>query len=202
MAIDPTRLPRTETTVRDADWALDDLSGQVHERTAFSGVDLTEATSTGAVFADCVFTRCRFNAGVHVRTAMTNCVFVGCSFFEVRLEECKLVGSVFEDCTFGLVSVVGGDWSFVSLAGADLRKARITGVRMREADLAGVRAARATITGTDLGGASLQRADLSGADLRGSDLTSLDPLTATVKGAVIDSAQAVQIAGALGLDVR
>ena len=54
----------------------------------------------------------------------------------------------------------------------------------------------------DLTGAWLHGTDLSRADLRGADLSTVDPRTVTLTGAVIGVAQAVALAGALGLDVR
>nr|BFE87695.1 hypothetical protein GCM10020093_102960 [Planobispora longispora] len=109
---------------------------------------------------------------------------------------------MFDDCTFDLLKVDGGDWSFVGLPGAVLRGASFTGARMREADLTGARCEGATLREVDLSGAWLHRADLSRCDLRGSDLSSLDPLTTAIKDAVIDLRQAVTIATALGLQVR
>ena len=58
------------------------------------------------------------------------------------------------------------------------------------------------MTGLDLSGATFTRADLSNADLRGSDLSGVDPLQVRLLGATIDGPQAVQLASALGLDVR
>ncbi|WP_213452295.1 pentapeptide repeat-containing protein [Rhizomonospora bruguierae] len=61
------------------------------------------------------------------------------------------------------------------------------------------------LSGADLANVAfldLDLADLTDADLRGSDLTALDPRAAQLRGATIDPAQAVIIAGALGLVVR
>ncbi|MFF4615454.1 pentapeptide repeat-containing protein [Nonomuraea jabiensis] len=111
-------------------------------------------------------------------------------------------GSVFDGCTYGLLKVEGGDWSYVGLAGADLRGSVFRGTRLREADLSGARLEGAELRRADLSGASLRGADLTRCDLRGSDLSTLDPLTVTLKNAIIDPFQATVVAGALGLDVR
>jgi uncharacterized protein YjbI with pentapeptide repeats len=111
-------------------------------------------------------------------------------------------GSTFTDCTFGVTTVEGGDWSFVGLGGADLRGVRVTGTRMREADLSRARLERAELRDVDLSGASLQHANLAECDLRGSDLSTLDPLTVELRGAVVTYEQAVPITTSLGLDVR
>jgi uncharacterized protein YjbI with pentapeptide repeats len=55
---------------------------------------------------------------------------------------------------------------------------------------------------SDLSGAWLHSASFTGCDLRGSDLSAFDPETGELKGAVIDPAQALVIAAALGLVVR
>ena len=100
------------------------------------------------------------------------------------------------------LAVTGGDWSFVDLSGADLSRARFDGTRLREAGLAGVKAAGATLRHVDLSAATTDGADFTGADLRGSDLTGINPLTVSLRGAVITWDQAVQVAESLGLHVR
>lgn len=194
--------PPTESEVRHADWACDDISGQEHARVAFHDVDLTEVIDNGASFTECVFSDCRFNASEHTDAAFLNCTFTNCSFFDATFTGCKLVGSAFDRCSFGLLKVTGGDWSFSVLRGADLGKSRIVGVRMRECDLSGAILAGATLRHDDLAGALLHRADLTKADLRGSDLSTLDPTTATLREAIIDPDQAAVLAEALGLRVQ
>jgi fluoroquinolone resistance protein len=195
-------VPETGSTVEFEDWGGDDLSGQRHENVLFREVDMTESTGQGTVFHECVFRGVRFNAASYTDAAFVNCAFIRCAFFDATFTGCKFVGSVFDGCTFDLMKAEGGDWSFAGLRKAPLGGASFTGVRMREADLTGVRCEGATLRGIDLSGALLHNADLTRADLRGSDLSSLDPLTAQLKDAVIDMAQAMTIATALGLDVR
>jgi uncharacterized protein YjbI with pentapeptide repeats len=64
--------------------------------------------------------------------AFVNCTFIGCSFFDARFTDCKLVGSMFERCTFDALEVTGGNWSFVGLPGA-----RCEGAVLRDLDLSG-----------------------------------------------------------------
>ncbi len=194
--------PATDTTIRSEDWDGRDLDGESHERVEFVDVDMTEAVTRRSVFSECVFRGVRFNASEHVSTAFTNCVFTRCGFFDATFTGCKLVGSVFDSCTWDLLKVSGGDWSFTGLARAGLNGAAFDDVRMREADLTGARLDGAVLHRVDLSGAWLQRADLTGCDLRGSDLSALDPLTVELKDAVIDTGQAITVATALGLLVR
>jgi fluoroquinolone resistance protein len=194
--------PATTSTVRSADWDGRDLSGERHEKVAFIDVDLSETVDDGGVFTECAFRGARFNVSRHANAAFVNCTFTRCSFFDATFAGCKLVGSMFDGCTFGLLEVDGGDWSFTGLPGADLRRSLFRGVRMREADLTGARFDDARLLRCDLSGAWLHSASFTGCDLRGSDLSAFDPETAELKGAVIDPAQALVIAAALGLVVR
>jgi uncharacterized protein YjbI with pentapeptide repeats len=114
------------------------------------------------------------------------------SYVDVDLTESTSTG--------GLVD--GGDWSFVGLAGADLRSASFIDVRMREADLSGVLGTGMTLQRVDLAGTTFAKASLDQADLRGCDLSTLDPMTVSLRGTIIDWSQAIVLAAAYGLDVR
>jgi uncharacterized protein YjbI with pentapeptide repeats len=194
--------PSTDETISGADWEGRDLSGERHTRVAFVDLDMTEVENAGAVFTECTFRRARFNVSAHADAAFLNCTFVNCDFFDARFTECKLVGSVFDRCTYDMLRVVGGNWSHVALPGADLRTASFRGVRMREADLTGARLEGSSLRAADLAGASLHGAKLTRCDLRGSDLSALDPGAVELQGAIVTMEQALVIAAALGLDVR
>jgi uncharacterized protein YjbI with pentapeptide repeats len=186
----------------DVDWYGEDLADREFTRCRFFHVDLTEATSRGAVFTECTFGNVLFNASRHTDSAFLRCTFQRCNLFEVEFAGCKLVGSSFQESTLRPMAVTGGDWSFATLAGADLRGTRFREVRMREVDLAGADCREAVLTDLDLSGAQWRAAKLGGCDLRGSDLSALAPGTVELGGAVIDMAQAVVVAQALGLEVR
>lgn len=194
--------PPTDITIRDRDWNGEAVRGEVHVNTAFLDCDLSEATTTGSVFTGCTFRNTRFNASAHQDTGFVNCAFVGCSFFSATLIRCKLVGSRFERCTFGMLKVIEGDWSLVGLRGADLRSASFRHVRMREVDLTGARCDGATVTDVDLSGAWLHEVSLAGTDLRRSVFDTVDPIATRMAGAIVTVEQAVVIASALSLDVR
>jgi fluoroquinolone resistance protein len=194
--------PETTSEISYEDWRGQDLSGRSYTAVAFFDVDLTETKNRAASFEDCAFLDCAFNVSAHDDAAFLNCTFTRCTFFDTTFTGCKLIGTMFDRCTHGLMRVVGGDWSMVGLPGADLRQASFRGVRMREVDLVGARCAGTLFRDVDLSGAWLHHADLQGADLRGSDLSALDPATVEVRRAIIDPDQALVIVGALGLDVQ
>lgn len=187
---------------RDVDWYGEKLADREYRDCGFHHVDLTEATSVGAVFDQCVFDNVRFNTSRHTDSAFLRCTFARSSLFDAEFEGCKFTGSTFEESELRPLRVVGGDWSFVTLRCADLRGVTFQGVRMREADLTSADCTKATLTDLDLSGATLNKITLTGCDLRGSDVTELDPRTAAVDGAVITADQAAVIARRLGLEIR
>ena len=105
----------TETTLSSANWDSRDLTGENHANVLFVDVDMTEAGGVGAAFTDCTFRGVRFNASSHTDAAFLNCTFVRCGFFDAEFSGCKLVGSQFDSCTYDLLKVDGGDWSFTGL---------------------------------------------------------------------------------------
>ena len=131
-----------------------------------------------------------------------NCTFTRSNFFDASFIGCKLTGTVFDRCKFGILRVSGGEWSFVSMPGADLRNAAFEDVRIREADLTGARFDGSSVRRVDLSGAWLHHAQMTGCDLRGSDISALDPRNVDLNGAIVDVDQAVVVATALGIDVR
>jgi fluoroquinolone resistance protein len=194
--------PVADEAFKDIDWYGEDLGDRAYTRCQFFHVDLTEATSRGAVFTECTFGNVLFNASRHADSAFIRCTFKRCNLFEAEFTGCKLIGSGFPESTLRPLAVTGGDWSFVGLSGADLRGTQWRGARMREVDLAGADCREAVLVDLDLSGAQFRAAKLGGCDLRGSDLSALVPGTVDLAGAVIDMAQAVTIAQTLGLDVR
>jgi uncharacterized protein YjbI with pentapeptide repeats len=69
-------------TFRDEDWYGDALGAVRHVGATFLDVDLTEATTSGAHFEECVFRSCRFNASTHTSSAFVACTFETTSFFD------------------------------------------------------------------------------------------------------------------------
>jgi len=74
------------------DWYGEDLADRAYTRCFFTNVDLTEATSRGAVFTECSFGGVRFNTSQHTDSAFLRCTFDRCNLFEAEFTGCKLVG--------------------------------------------------------------------------------------------------------------
>ncbi|MBG0567983.1 pentapeptide repeat-containing protein [Actinoplanes aureus] len=195
-------MAETTSYVTTRDWDAGASERRSHEGVTFLDLDLCETDLEGVEFSGCTFRDARLNCSRQIDVAFLNCTFVNCTFFDATFTNCKMVGSGFERCTFDIMTVEGGDWSFTSLPRADLSSATLTGVRMREADLTGARCHGGTMRDLDLSGATLTAVDFTGCDLRGTDLSALDPATAELRNAIITVDQAVSVAMALGLQIR
>ncbi|NOP99816.1 MULTISPECIES: pentapeptide repeat-containing protein [Mycolicibacterium] len=193
--------PETTSAVNGEDWGRRNIEGVGFERVLFVDVDLTESLTNGASFTECAFRGVRFNASAHSDSAFMNCTFTRCDFFQCVFNSCKMVGSMFDGCSFDLMKVEKGDWSFTGLPGANLQGTRFSGVRLREADLTHARCACADFLDCDLSASWFHGADFADANLIGSNLTGLDPLTTALNRASVDQTQAVVLVEALGLQV-
>src|SRR5688500_6161714 len=100
-----------DKTIGAAEWDTLELSGARYRRVLFQDVDMTELVDHGSTFEECTFGNVRFNVSEHTDAQFLNCSFIRCSFFDATFRGCKLTGSVFDSCTYGLLKVEGGDWS-------------------------------------------------------------------------------------------
>ena len=168
----------------------------------FVEVDLIEWETAGETFEEADFSRARLNASLHTRTAFLRCVFRRSDLFDATFVQCKLTGSVFESAELRPLTIDGGDWSYVHLRGADLRGVSFRGVRLTEADFTEADLTECDFRDADLSYATLRNATLTGADLRGANLAGVDITSLRLDGAVLDVAQAIQVAQALGARVE
>ncbi len=139
---------------------------------------------------------------MHTGTAFLRCTFRRTRLYGAAFLDCKMTGSVFESAELRPLRVEGGDWSYVRLRGADLRGVSLRGVRLAEADLTDADLTDVDLRGADLSHATLRGAVLQGADLRGAAVVGVDLAALRLDGAVLDVAQAIQVARGLGASVE
>jgi len=176
--------------------------GRAISSTDFVEADLIEWETAGETFEEADFSNARLNASLHTRTAFLRCVFRRTNLFDATFVQCKMTGSVFESAELRPLTVDGGDWSYVRLRGADLRGVSFRGVRLSEADLTDADLTDCDLRESDLSYATLRGATLTGADLRGANVTGVDLSELRLAGAVLDVAQAMQVARGLGAVVE
>ncbi len=166
------------------------------------GVIIEQARLSHASFAACRlvkprssdarFEKCDFTAAEWTEAHLLRVEFIGCRMLGMQWANLDGRDTRFEDC-------LCDEAFFLS--------ARLPGIRFERCTLKG-----ASLEGADLTGAQFRECDLSQADLRGARLTDADLRGCTIngvkvgaqelRGAVLDPAQATQVAGLLGIVVK
>jgi len=177
-----------------------------------SGCHWAGQSAARAVFDTMVFRKAILGPSRLVKPRLSDCrletsdlsgiVWEQARFRRVEFLECRIIGaqlleSDFEDALFQECIL-----ERAVLSSAKFRAARFVKCKLREAsfeysDLSGV-----VFEDCDLARADLRCAVLRGADLRGSQLDGVQAGPEEFSGAIVDSAQALQIAGLLGIVIR
>jgi uncharacterized protein YjbI with pentapeptide repeats len=174
-----------------------DLSGQKAEAPSFAEVVFDKTRLSGTEFSKPRLQDCRLRSAdlsaarwEHVRLRRVEIVdsrLLGADWTESDLEDV-----LFRSCTLDGILLAASRWRSVRLENCSLKNAVL-----ENAELPG-----AVFLDCDLAGADLRGALLAGADFRGSKLGGLQAGPKEMKGAIVDSLQAVQVAAILGVVVK
>jgi uncharacterized protein YjbI with pentapeptide repeats len=177
-----------------------------------AGCRLAEPDAARTVFESVVFRKVVLGPSRHAKPRFTDCRFKtsdlsGADWEQARFRrteflDCRLIGAQFVEAEFEDILFADSNFERAVFCSAKFRAVRFRHCSLREASFENADLARAVFEECDLAGADLRLARLCGADLRGSRLDGVQAGPQEFKGAVVDSAQAVQLAGLLGIVVR
>jgi uncharacterized protein YjbI with pentapeptide repeats len=200
----PKRLPAgTLSTLQDDGEYSDmeaagcNLAGLAAARILFETVHFRKAILGPSKFSSPRLVDCRLST-----SDLSGIDWEKARFQRVEFSGCRLIGALLAESEWEDVLFQDSNLERAILSPAKFRSARFVRCNLREAsfeysDLSGV-----AFEDCDLTRADLRRAKLAGADLRGSQLDGLQAGPEEFSGAIVDSAQALQIAGLLGIIVR
>jgi len=206
-SIQPPQLPRHLPA--EAIQALEDHGD--YSSLGLSGCDFSRQAASNILFEQVQFRRATFTGTHLVRLRLTDtraevsdlsganwekarfrrAEFIGCRLLGIQLLEAQLEDVVFRDCNLEGAVFVSATFKAVRFEKCNLR-----GAAFEEADLSGT-----VFYQCDLANASLRDTKLHGADLRGSTVNGLQASAKEMQGVIIDSIQAVQVVGLLGITV-
>jgi uncharacterized protein YjbI with pentapeptide repeats len=186
---------RAEHTARL--FARCDLSGQsaadvVFEQVMFRRASLARTTLITPRLADVRAEVTDFSGAEWKKARFRRVEFIECRLLGVQWLEAELEDAVFKGCNLESAVFASAIFKVARFDACVLRGAMFDG-----ADLSDVVFHRCDLTNADLTGATLRDADL-----RGSIIDGLRVGPKELQGATIDPAQAIQVAGLLGLTVR
>jgi uncharacterized protein YjbI with pentapeptide repeats len=162
------------------------------ERILFRRVVLGPSQHAKPRFVDCRFESCDLSGVVWDQARFRRVEFIGCRLTGAQLLSAELEDVLFKDCTLGHAV-----FSLARFKAARFDSCILAQASFESADCSGL-----VFAGCDLAQADLRQAKLNAADLRGSRLGGVQVGALELKGAIIDSSQAVQIASLIGLVVR
>jgi uncharacterized protein YjbI with pentapeptide repeats len=166
-----------------SDW---NTSEKIFKSQTFANQELKEGHWVNFEFYNCIFNKCKFNESIFQKCRFEDCDFTECdlslikprysSFFEVKFENCKLVGvnwteaatplrTDFYSCTINLSTFNG-----INLKKISMVKCIAKEVDFIEADLA-----NGNFSSTDFTGSRFLKTNLAQSDFRQATNYSIDP---------------------------
>ncbi len=180
----------------------------------YSGLEAAGCNLAGRSAARIVFDTILFRKGVLGPSWLSKPRFVNCRldisdlsgidwekarFQRVEFSGCRLIGALLSESEWEDVVFRDSNLERAILSPAKFRAARFIRCNLREASFEYSDASGTVFEDCDLTRTNLRRAKLAGADLRGSQLDRLQAGPEEFNGVVVDSIQALQIAGLLGI---
>jgi len=174
---------------------MEDITQIKFTKCTFRWTDFTEVSVIyGCSFDTCDFSNARLN-GVNMKnTAFLSCRFAGASFFAVKLENCKMMGSDLMNTDCALLQIEGGDWSYTNLRNLSFQKQDLCGIRFLGADLTGCRFNQCKMNDCEFDEASVHDTSFYKSDIRNSSIASLNLFEINFKQALLDLEQCIAIA--------
>jgi len=200
----PRRLPATplSTLQDDGEYSALEVSGcnwagQAPERILFEAISFRKGALGPSRLSKPRFVDCRLETSDLSGIDWEQARFRRVEFLDCRLAGAQLLESDFEDVVFKDSNL---DRAIIS--SAKFRAARFVNCLLREASFEYTDLSGAVFEACDLTRADLRRAKLRGADLRGSKLDGVQAGPEEFSGVIVDSVQALQIAGLWGIIIK
>ncbi|KPL76890.1 hypothetical protein ADN00_09820 [Ornatilinea apprima] len=162
------------------------------EKVALKRVSLAASQHAKPRFVDCLLEASDLSGIDWEQARFRRVAFLGCRLIGAQLVDAEFEDVTFKECTLENAVFLSANFKAVRFEHCQLREASF-----ESADLPGV-----VFDDCDLTRADLRQARLSGADFRGSRLDGVQAGAQELRGAIVDSTQAIQIAGLIGLIVK
>jgi len=165
------------------------IRGCVLEHCRFTGADLSKAAFTDCTLKNCDFSGAKLSESYFGRCVLSGCKAVGANFAESRLFDTLLQNGQLRYACFDQTKWDRAALRHTCLAEAMLNHAKLLHWTVQDCDLSGCGFAGTPLNGTDLRGCRLDGA-FFGEDHR------------ALRGAVVDWAQAAELARLLGVVIK
>ena len=192
-------------------WAQDEVaqlqSDESYQRGTFDGLSLKHIDFSNSEFTSCSFraadlTNARLNGCSFTDCDLSSCKLAGANLFSAQFEGCKLLGVNLADSTvLTAVKFKRCNFDYCNLRGLSLENMRFNECSFIEADLSLTRLKKTVFLKCNLERVDWQEAGFEQTDLRGSQLTGLNLRQHNLKGAILSTDQAAELARELGIQI-
>jgi uncharacterized protein YjbI with pentapeptide repeats len=182
----------TQCALLDSHFDGQSADDVLFEQVVGKRVSLNQANLSLAQLFDVRLEACDLASSEWEKAHLRRAELDGCRLVGLRLSDARIEDVLFHKCNGDLVRVWSSVCKGVCFDQCTLREASFDGT-----DLSGVIFRRCDLSNADFRGTKLR-----GADLRGSTLEGMQVGIKELQGAIVDTAQAVRLAGLLGITVR
>ena len=137
-----------------------------------------------------------------VKCDLSNAVLHGFEATRIEFVDCRMTGMRAVECRWEDVLVENCDLRYAQLSNGQIRSSEFKSCNLGDADLRGGNLEGAIFTNTMLCRADLSKARLRGTDLRGAEIEGVTVQPEDLRGAIVNVAQAMDLARLLGLIIR
>nr|WP_238420762.1 pentapeptide repeat-containing protein [Streptomyces taklimakanensis] len=187
-----------------------------HDTLRFDGDDFRDVDCGGAGFTECAFTSVSFTGGRCRRVRFNDVWFhtvrwvgtdlVETSWMDAEVVSGMLAGVEVHGSALRRVTFFNCKFDSVNVRAATLRDVHFVDCLLRDVDLAEARLDGVTFPGSTLDGVRFDGARMKGVDLRGAVALGVASGHGSLRGAIVDGAQLLDLAPALarelGIEVR
>jgi uncharacterized protein YjbI with pentapeptide repeats len=173
----------------------------------FSGKRVPSMIASNSIFdhvsfANSQIIRFRLHDVRLVKCDLSNAILRGFEAIRSEFIDCRMTGMRAVECHWEDVLIENSDLRYAQLMDGQIRSSEFKSCNMGDSDLRGANLEGATFTNAILCRADLSKARLRGTDLRGAEIESITVQPENLRGAIVNVAQAMDLARLLGLIIK
>lgn len=158
----------------------------------FNGVVFDEVSIKFGNFEDVEFINCD----------LSNVSFMDSSFFRVKFENCKLFGTNFVDSDFDNVIIKDCMCNLINIAGLKIQNTKIINSNFRESRIMSCTLKNMIIEDVNFNYSEIINSMLKDIDLSSSNIDGIKTDLNSIKGAIINFQQSIDLIGLLGVKIK
>ena len=171
------------------------------------GIDKSYKSFKNCTFRHQTFSECKFHSSQLTDVRFENCdlsniSFAGSSLYRVEFISCKLLGTNLSETTINHVLLHDCNAGYINLAMSKMNQVRFAHSLLRNGSLNDCRFSSVAFDSCDLVEADFSHAPLRGIDLRTSRISGITLNISDLKGAVINTMQAMDLLPLLGVIIE